>query len=234
MNSKLLFYLFLLVAASQIFSPGGRLSMMLHQPLDFIFLLLSILIALVIHEFCHALAADRLGDPNPRIAGRVSLNPLAHLDPFGTILIIVTGFGWGKPVSFDPYNLQDPAKDGALIAAAGPLSNIGLAAICALILRFLPLPMTSVTLTLINFIVTLFSVNLSLAIFNLLPFYPLDGHHIIRAFLPRTTRASYDLFNRHFGMFLAFILIIPWGGVSLVSYLMTPALNFAYTLLLGI
>jgi Zn-dependent protease len=228
--------LFLILAFIIIFFSGNHLQQLLANPIDSLIFLSCLLIALVLHEFCHALAADLLGDPNPRIAGRLSLNPLKHLDPLGTLLIVLAGFGWGKPVAFDPYNLKNPAQDGALIAAAGPLSNLLLATICALLLRFLPFstafPFAS---TIILFIFTLFSLNLSLAIFNLIPIYPLDGHHILRSFFPPRLRASYDLLNRHYGMIIAFLLIVPiFTPRAPATYLIEPTVNFASQLLLGI
>lgn len=227
-----LFTIFLLIAIFEIFFQGGRLQSILNDPLSFVFLLLSILIALVFHEFAHALTADKLGDPNPRLAGRVSLNPLKHLDPWGTVLIIFTGYGWGKPVEFDAYNLKDPVRDGALIAAAGPSTNLLLALITALILRFLPLPEI---IPLWQFLITLFSVNISLAVFNLVPLYPLDGHHLLRVFFNDRFRAAYDQFNHRFGIIVAFLLILPiLTSVAPISYLITPTITFLQKLFLGL
>ncbi len=232
-NRSTTFYIFIVIAFFVIFSGTTRLQSIIANPLSFIFLLLAILIALVLHEFAHALAADKLGDPNPRVAGRVSLNPTRHLDPLGTILIIVTGFGWGKPVGFDPYNLKDPVKDGALIAAAGPVSNLLLAFLLALLLRFIPFFGSNPLL--FTFLFTLFNINLSLAIFNLVPLYPLDGHHILRAILPRSVLPGYDRFNRSFGILVAFLLILPiFTPIPPVNYLLTPALEFCYSLFLGV
>ncbi|MDO5561712.1 MAG: site-2 protease family protein [bacterium] len=223
--------IFIVIALFQIFIGSGRFNEILNHPLAFVFLLLAILIALVMHEFFHAWTADRLGDPNPRLAGRVSLNPFRHLDPWGTLLIILTGFGWGKPVQFDAYNLKDPVKDGALIAAAGPSSNLLLALLVALVLRFFPL---DGNIYFLSFLVTLFSVNLSLGVFNLLPIYPLDGHHILRAFLPESLCDSYDSFNKHWGMIVAFLFILPIFGTAPVNYVLVPAINFLQKLFLGI
>ena len=217
---------------------GGRLATLLSSPIQTLTTLACLLIALTIHEFAHALAADRLGDPNPRLQGRLSLNPLHHLDPVGTLLIITTGFGWGKPVEFDAYNLRRPITDGALIAAAGPASNFILAALIAIFLRFglQFIPTSSYTLPLMLFLVQLFSVNLSLGIFNLVPLYPLDGHHILRALLPSSeARHRYDAFNRHFGLIVSLLLILPiFGGKSIISQLTTPTFQAFTHFLLGI
>src|SRR3989344_7675802 len=103
-----------------------------------IFLILwagSLVIAVTIHEFAHAWAAEQLGDPTPRLAGRLTLNPLAHLDPIGTLCLLIFRFGWGKPVPFDPFNLANPRRDSALISLAGPASNIALAVVLSFIMK---------------------------------------------------------------------------------------------------
>ncbi|MEK7065464.1 MAG: site-2 protease family protein, partial [Patescibacteria group bacterium] len=92
------------------------------NPLGFLFWLIALVVAITIHEFSHAYAADRLGDPTPRLQGRLTLNPLAHLDPLGTLMLLIARFGWGKPVVFDPFNLRHPRRDAAIISFAGPLS----------------------------------------------------------------------------------------------------------------
>lgn len=231
-NRSPIFTLFIIFACFQMFFYSQRWQTILQDPLSFVFLLLAILIALVIHEFAHAFAADKLGDPNPRLNGRVTLNPLKHLDPWGTFLIVVTGYGWGKPVTFDPYNLKDPVKDGALIAAAGPLINLSLAFILGLFFRFFPFALPQL---LLQFLIVLFSVNLSLAIFNLVPLYPLDGHHLLRVFFSHNFRIAYDQFNQHFGIILAFLLILPiFSSLAPVNYLIIPAINFLQKLFLGL
>src|SRR3990172_11954241 len=95
-----------------------------NNPLSFVFWLLGLTVAITVHEFAHAYAAERLGDPTPRLMGRLTLNPLAHLDPLGTLMLLIARFGWGKPVQFDPFNLRHPRRDSALISLAGPASNL--------------------------------------------------------------------------------------------------------------
>lgn len=218
MNHTLIFF-FILLSCIQLLFNGGRLDQLWSHPGQTFFYLLAILLSLVIHEFAHALAADKLGDPNPRLAGRLSLNPLKHLDPLGTLLIIVAGFGWGKPVVFDPYNLKNPARDGAIIAFAGPASNLLLAVIMIAGYKFLPPFHPWLALFLSQGII----VNVGLAIFNLLPLYPLDGHHILRAFFNCQLRAAYDLFNRRFGYLATLvILFMPIGGTTIANSWLTP------------
>lgn len=160
--------------------------------LEIIAFLLSLLIAIDVHEFAHAWAADELGDPTARYQGRLSLNPLVHLDPMGTIMMLFSifygfGIGWGKPVPVNPTYLRKGPRVGmGLVAAAGPLSNLVLAAIVAVPIRLgLSLPWAIVNLLLI-----VISVNIGIALFNLLPLPPLDGASILQGILS-TIRARW-------------------------------------------
>jgi Zn-dependent protease len=145
-----------------------------------------LLIAFTIHELAHAVTADRLGDPTPRRMGRITLNPLAHLDPIGTILLILVGFGWAKPVLVNPMNLRgNPRMSMGIVAAAGPLVNIIMAAIGALFVRLEWVDLTSGGfLSLGTFLFVFIQINLILAFFNLIPIPPLDGSKILFALLP--------------------------------------------------
>src|SRR3989344_6599100 len=107
----------------------------LNNPVGVILFLLSVVIAVSVHEFMHAKTADKLGDPTPELAGRVTLDPRAHLDPLGSFLFLMVGFGWGKPVPFDPFNLDNPRRGAALISLAGPASNATMAISAAIILK---------------------------------------------------------------------------------------------------
>ncbi|MBP9502520.1 MAG: site-2 protease family protein [Candidatus Promineofilum sp.] len=150
-----------------------------------------LLIAFTVHELAHALTADYLGDPTPRNMGRITLNPLKHLDPFGTLLLIIAGFGWAKPVMVNPMNMRgNPHTSMAIVAIAGPLSNIAMATLAALAFRLLSLanisPSTlSGNLSMLSFFMfTFIWINLILAFFNLIPIPPLDGSKILYAILP--------------------------------------------------
>lgn len=152
-----------------------------------VFLFLPVIVlAVTVHEFAHAWTAYRLGDPTARALGRVTLNPLAHLDPAGSILFLIVGFGWGKPVPFDPRYLRRPKQGMLLIAAAGPASNIVLALLSALAWNALPHPaLPEGWLVVISATVdTLIRLNVLLAVFNLLPLPPLDGSKILMGILP--------------------------------------------------
>src|SRR3989338_6639244 len=111
------------------------LSYLFTNPLIFFFYIVALLVAIAIHEFSHALAADHLGDPTPRLAGRLKLNPLVHIDPMGLLFLLFFGFGWGKPVGFDPFNLKNPRRDAAIISLAGPFSNFVVALLLSFFLR---------------------------------------------------------------------------------------------------
>jgi len=144
------------------------------NPILFLMVATAILLALSIHEYFHAWTADFLGDPTARYQGRLTINPLVHLDPFGTLLLLFVGIGWGKPVPFNPFNLRSQKWGPALVALAGPTSNFLIALIFGSLLRFLELTNPS----LIFFFSFFVWINLILGVFNLIPIPPLDGSHI--------------------------------------------------------
>jgi len=182
---------------------------------------LALIVAITIHEFSHALAADKLGDPTPRSLGRLSLNPLKHLDPIGTLALIFLGFGWGKPVPIDPYNLQHPKRDEAIISLAGPVSNLILALIISLIVRFLPLNNISIL-----FLSILVQMNVILAIFNLLPLPPLDGSKIFLALLPQDKSVQWQEAFEKYGFILIIVLLfLPIGGSNIISLIISPIIQ---------
>ena len=194
----------------------------------------SLILAVAIHEFAHAFAADRLGDPTARAAGRLTLNPFAHIDPIGTValplaLMLLSGgsfaFGWGKPTPFDPYNLQHPRRDAGIISIAGPISNLLLASVVALIVHFLPY---AFGVFLIPFVIT----NISLAVFNLIPVGPLDGQKIVFALLPRDLAYEFQVVMNRYGTLILLLLIFPIFGSSPVMAIMEPVIRFFIHILL--
>ena len=190
--------------------------------MSFILFFLALIVAITIHEFSHAFIADRLGDPTPRAHGRLSLNPLSHLDPLGTLMLLLAHIGWGKPVPIDPYNFQNPRRDELLTALAGPAANLTLAVLLSLIYSIIPssLPYTPVSI--------LISINVSLAIFNLLPLPPLDGSKIFLGFFPHFTEAM----SRSGYLLLALLLLLPINGTNLISQIITPIISLVLRLLL--
>ena len=194
--------------------------------LSFLIWGIALIIAVTIHEFAHAFVADKLGDPTASLAGRVSLNPLKHLDPVGTLMLLIFRFGWGKPVPFDPFNLRHPKRDSALIALAGPTSNLILATILSVIMKLALIP----TLSLLFF--PLIIMNINLAIFNLIPIPPLDGSKILYGILPISWAEEFNDFMKSYGTLLLILLILPIGGRSLAINLILPVISFITNLLL--
>lgn len=141
----------------------------------------ALLIAVTLHELAHALTADRLGDPTPRLAGRITLNPLPHIDPLGAIAFVVAGFGWARPVPVSAANLRRPVRDMALVAAAGPVTNfvVAFVALFALVAMRRLLADTGLTDGASRVLLFIFQFNLALGIFNLIPVPPLDGGHFL-------------------------------------------------------
>jgi len=201
--------------------------------------IIGFLISLSIHEAAHAWMADRLGDPTARLSGRLSLNPLAHLDPIGTILpifLILTGspmvFGWGKPVPFDPFNLRSPRKDSALISLAGPAANLILATILTVIIRigFLFLgPVAYIINSLFSYMV---GINVMWALFNLIPVHPLDGGKVLVGILPKKLAYQWDGILNQYGLILLIFLIFPFAGRAPIDYILSPLVNFVLSILL--
>ena len=197
----------------------------------FIIYAAALIVAITVHEFAHALIADRLGDPTPRLQGRLTLNPLAHLDPIGTIMLFLVHFGWGKPVQFDPFNLRNPTRDAALISIAGPVSNLIVATSAALILRIIPALSSTYSLW-IGFLQTLIIMNVVLAIFNLVPIHPLDGFKIVGGLLPPHRAKEWYSLERYGMIFLIFLIFPLLGNTAPINMLITPVINFILNILL--
>lgn len=180
----------------------------------------SILLALSVHECAHAWMAYKLGDPTAKNRGRMTVNPLKHLDPLGVLCMIVAGFGWAHPVPVDSRNLRKPKRDMVLISLAGPVSNIILAFLGVLLLRILiavcaPLLSTAAPYSfgvtafsmLISFLMLFCSLNAGLAIFNLLPIPPLDGSHLLALILPTRIYFKYVRYERYISFALVLLLV---------------------------
>lgn len=155
------------------------------NPLFFIGWLIALVIGITIHEFAHAYTAYRMGDSTAKMAGRVTFNPIAHMDPMGTLMLFLAGFGWGKPVPVNPFQLRHGRWGQVLVSLSGPLSNIIAAAIFALPLRILITANVETPAIVIQVLQAIIELNLILAIFNLIPIPPLDGSRILTALAPR-------------------------------------------------
>ena len=207
------------------------INLFFQNPIEFVIVALLLIATLSIHEFAHAFVADHLGDPTPRLAGRLTLNPLAHLDIVGTLLLLFAGFGWGKPVPIDPFKLRDTKKDSALISFAGPGSNLLMAIIASLLLRLsLFVPSLSLNLFIWDIISYFIFWNIILAVFNLIPIHPLDGFTVVGGLLPHKYYQEWLELSRY-GIIFLVLLIMPFFGTSPISTLLS-IVNFFMSILI--
>lgn len=190
----------------------------------------ALILILCVHEWAHAWVAFRLGDPTAEREGRMSLNPMRHLDLLGTLMLFFVGIGWGKPVPVNPRNFKHPVRDEVLTALAGPFANLVLAVLAAIPLAYLPLVGADLAR---DFFAALLDLSLVLGIFNLLPFPPLDGSRLVEALLPLRFQ---DFFEKSLPWFLLFMLIdlyvfpqvfglsFVWTIVSTATYWLKAAI----------
>lgn len=208
------------------------LSMLFKEPLFFLAWLVAVFYGITVHEFAHALAATSQGDETPRQLGRLTLNPLAHLDVLGFFMLIIAGFGWGKPVPVNPYNFKHGKASDNFVSLAGILTNIISLVIFGGILKLVTMYANlDGDNLLVNFLFMLIMINLVLAIFNLIPIPPLDGSHVLFNVLPD----KYNEFKINLaknGPFILLILILAdnFLGVGIFSSLFNFFLNLIYKL----
>ncbi len=199
--------------------------------LNLVLTLPAVLIAITFHEYAHAWAADKLGDDTPRRQGRLSLNPLAHLDPIGCVLLVFAGFGWGKPVEVNPRNYNrdiSMTKADALVSFAGPAMNFILAFIFTIlyyaIATFAPVfCMQTIGQVILTLITITISINIGLGVFNLIPLPPLDGSKILNHFL--SFQARNWMAQHEFYFYIGFLLL--WV-TNLASYIVTPVVQLIF------
>lgn len=196
-----------------------------------IFQVVVLVFSAIIHEYMHGWAADQMGDSTARDEGRLTLNPLPHIDPVGSILfpllMLASGigfvFGWAKPVPYNPYNLRDKIYGGAKVALAGPLGNLITALFFGMILRFGPF----VSLQFSQVLQIIVYINILLMVFNLVPIPPMDGSKVLMPFLPYSLQTKYAALERY-GMF--FILLFMFFGFSLIQ----PFVFTIFRLIVGV
>jgi len=182
------------------------------SPSELIQAIIIIVISLTVHEFGHSLMAIRLGDDTPRRQGRLTLNPLAHIDFIGFVMLLVAGFGWAKPVNIDPRALKKPQRDEILISLAGPLANVLLAVAAALIVWAFVAARESISRTLLvgifNVLTQAAAINVGLALFNMLPIPPLDGSHLVTTWLTRVNMPLAVTYFRYGSWALLALIVI--------------------------
>lgn len=193
----------------------GLLKLLTQDPLAFVLLVIPLLFSVIIHEVAHGWVAYRMGDPTAKLMGRLTLNPLKHLDPLGTLLLFVVGFGWAKPVPVNFYNLRDRRKGLIFVSAAGIAANIILAFLFQLLFKLLPESYSGVFLVLIYFMV---QINITLAALNLIPIPPLDGSKILMGLAPAQSEFLYSRIG-------------PYGLIIIMGLLYLGLLNPVITLI---
>jgi Zn-dependent protease len=205
---------------------------------DLLTYFITLVIAITLHEFAHAKVADLLGDNTPRMNGRVTLNPLAHLDPIGSLMMIFAGFGWGRPVPVNPYVLSRQSPSALMwVSLAGPATNFILAIFAAVPLRmglasdFSPQPfLPSSNFFLTGFVFT----NLFLALFNLVPLFPLDGDKIADYFFPAFLGRILEVIRPYGPMILILLMFVaPWLGFDFIGKVVYPPVANLFYLLVG-
>ncbi len=198
-----------------------------------------LIVAFSIHELAHAITADRLGDPTPRRMGRITLNPLAHLDPFGSIMLLISGFGWAKPVMVNPINLEgNPRTSMAIVAAAGPLSNLVQAIIFAIPVRLnlidLEIGSSGILPSPGHLLFEFIWINLILLFFNLIPVPPLDGYKILTGIVPPDFAYRMRVLEQYgFLILLAAIFFLPMIGIDILGWFVANPSSQILSLLIG-
>lgn len=206
------------------------------NPTDLIIQIPVLLLALTFHEYAHGYVAYRLGDPTAKSLGRLTLNPLKHLDPLGTLAFIFIKFGWAKPVPVNPRYFRNPRQDMLYVALAGPATNLVLAIICAVALKAVlaiapsmpPEMIATVIKPVILFFYSSVWINVILCIFNFLPIPPLDGSKILMGLLPHNLAAQYAQFERY-----GFIILLVLLFTGVLSNVISPIISTVNNLLLG-
>ena len=189
----------------------------------------GLIIAMTIHEYSHARVAYALGDFTPKMQGRLTLNPAAHVDPIGLLMLFIVHFGWAKPVQINPMNFSNPRRDDILVSLAGPASNLIVSFVALIVLVLMAkmdFPLSEGLLVVFNLIIIY---NINFAIFNMLPIPPLDGSHILRNLLPYELSRAYEQLERYSFIFLIIIIATP-----ILHYVFVPLQKFILGIFKGI
>lgn len=184
--------------------------------------IIALLVGLTFHEFSHALLADTLGDHRPRAMGRLTLNPLAHLDPIGALLLVVAGFGWAKPVLVNPYALSNGRLGMAIVAAAGPIANIVVAFAFGVVYRVLSIAGFESSDFVLGVVYLIVALNILLAIFNIIPIPPLDGYNVALAFLPPQAAMTLRQYAPYGVIILLLLVFLPGSPLRLLLGMARP------------
>ena len=208
----------------------SRLAQLFQNPLQFLYILPAILIGLTVHEWAHAYAAYRLGDPTAKNLGRMTLNPLAHIDPIGFVMLLLVGFGWAKPVPVTPRNFKNYRRDDIIVSLAGIATNL----IVAFMFSFVyvagiikwGLATNEAFMSIIGSII---SINLTLAVFNLIPIYPLDGSHVAESLLMHKIPRVF-MFLRQYGQWILLALLFTGIVSTVLGFLISGISSGFFTL----
>ena len=231
-DKRFIYIIVIIIAAYSVIS-------LLSNPMALLILLYSIpgvLVAITFHEYAHAFAADKLGDDTPRLQGRLSLNPLAHLDPIGSLMLLFVGVGWGKPVQINPNNFNRTvsiSKGEAIVSAAGPIMNFILAIVFCIVYFVIykfagTFVDTQIGGIVLSIILSTVYINLGLGIFNIIPMPPLDGSKILKNFLPYRARAWME--SNEYLFYMIFLALWIFG---ILGNIISPLINIVSDLLIS-
>src|SRR3990167_1041594 len=205
------------------------LTLLQSNPVIALAFITGLVSAITIHEFAHAYVAWRLGDPTAKLAGRLTLNPASHLDPLGTLALLIVGVGWGKPTPFDPFNLRNIKRDSALISVAGAASNFILAFLLSVpyLIAFFTQHLNLTINSIYQILSIIIWINLILGVFNLIPIHPLDGFKVLAGLLPRDLYRDFIQTER-WGIFIL-ILLLATGRIGKILF---PLVSSLFSLLI--
>ena len=204
------------------------LQLLQKDPLIAAAFIVGLVFAISVHEAAHAFVAWRLGDPTAKLAGRLTLNPASHLDPIGTLALLLVGIGWGKPTPFDPFNLRNVKRDSALISVAGALSNFLLAVLLSLpyLIAYFTGNLNFQIHSIYQILAVVIWINLILGVFNLIPVSPLDGFKVLGGLLPKDWYGDFIQTERY-GIFILLLLLLT----GVLGRIIFPIVSFLFNLL---